>query len=172
MIVTPSEEFLLGFGLVWYLDNDIGSPVQNDSQTSIKAGRVWREHLSIPSEFASHVYSAVISIRRAWSPSEFASHVYSAVISIRRAWSPSWLLIWLISMYFPSIYYRVTCYNPEQCDVLTRRKWTEPYHLLLTAHKTFCRRERMLAMLGWHAKVGPTLSVPDHSQRAHVNCFD
>ena len=128
VIVTPSEEFLLGFGLVWYLDNDIGSPVQNDSQTSIKAGRVWREHLSIPSEFASHVYSAVISIRRAWSP--------------------SWLLIWLISMYFPSIYYRVTCYNPEQCDVLTRRKRTEPYHLLLTAHKTFCRRERMLAMLG------------------------
>ena len=128
VIVTPSEEFLLGFGLVWYLDNDIGSPVQNDSQTSIKAGRVWREHLSIPSEFASHVYSAVISIRRAWSP--------------------SWLLIWLISMYFPSIYYSVTCYNPEQCDVLTRRKRTEPYHLLLTAHKTFCRRERMLAMLG------------------------
>ena len=128
VIVTPSEECLLGFGLVWYLDNDIGSLVQNDSQTSIKAGPLWRNHLSIPSEFASHVYSAVIFIRRAWSP--------------------SWLLIWLISMYFPSIYYRVTCYDPKQCDVLTRRKRTEPYHLLLTAHKTFCRRERMLAMLG------------------------
>ena len=35
VIVTPSEECLLGFGLVWYLDNDIGSLVQNDRQTSI-----------------------------------------------------------------------------------------------------------------------------------------
>ena len=55
VIITPSEECLLGFGLVWYLDNDIGSLVQNDSQTSIKAGPLWRNHLSIPSEFASHV---------------------------------------------------------------------------------------------------------------------
>lgn len=75
-------------------------------------------------------------------------------------------------MYFASIYYRVTCYDPKQCDVLTRRKRTEPYYLLQTAHKTFCRRERIRLCWAWHAKVGPTLLVPDHSERAHVNFFD
>ena len=49
VIVTPSEECLLGFGSVWYLDNDIGSLVQNDSQTSIlKTDPLWRDHLSNP----------------------------------------------------------------------------------------------------------------------------
>ena len=49
VIITPSEECLLGFGLVWYLDNDIGSLVQNDRQTSIlKTDPLWGDHLSNP----------------------------------------------------------------------------------------------------------------------------
>ena len=49
VIVTPSEECLLGFGSVWYLDDGIGSLVQNDRQTSIlKTNPLWRDHLSNP----------------------------------------------------------------------------------------------------------------------------
>ena len=49
MIVTPSEECLLGFGLVWYLDDGIGSLVQNGRRTSIlKTDPLWRDHLSNP----------------------------------------------------------------------------------------------------------------------------
>lgn len=112
VIVTPSKEYLLGFSWIGTLIM-ILEALYRMTVKPLLNGPLWRGHLSNFWNLLPMFILRLISIQRS-SP-------------LGGRGSPSWYLNWLNLLCFPSIYYTVTCFDPKHCDVLTRRKRTQPY---------------------------------------------